>query len=107
MTKNKLVESKEIERVIKEEIYKLRNLGEHVRGGSDHLSYRSISKFKLGKLKKTKHQEKNTFEVICTYDIYTDTEFMHSPDMDELYTEHYKDIFILDSDFRILEVNDK
>jgi len=47
------------------------------------------------------------FEVICTYDIYTETEFMHSPDMDELYTEHYKDKFIIDSDLRILEVNDK
>jgi len=67
VTKNKLVESKEIERVIKEEIYKLRNLGEHVRGGSDHLSYRSM----------------------------------------RLYTEHYKDNFILNSDFRILEINDK
>ena len=98
---------KEIEHSIKEEIHTLRNLGEHSREGSDHLSYRSISKFKLGKLKKSKHQEKLAFEVICTYDIYTETEFMHSPDMDELYTEHYKDTFILDSDFRILEINDK
>ena len=47
----------EIERTIKEEIHKLRNLGEHARGGSDHLSYRSISLFKFGKLKKTKYQE--------------------------------------------------
>ncbi len=45
---------KEIEHSIKEEIHKLRNLGEHAREGSDHLSYRSMSKFKLGKLKKTK-----------------------------------------------------
>jgi len=96
----------EIERTIKEEIHKLRNL-EYARGGSDHLSYRSICEFKLGKLKKIKRQEKLAFEVICTYDIYTETEFMHSPDMDELYTEHYKDKFIIDSDFRILEVNDK
>jgi len=102
--KNKLGEIKEIENLIKKEIYKRRNLGEHTRGGSDHLSYRSMSKFKLGKLKKTKHQEKLAFTVICTYDIYTETEFMHSPDMDELYTEHYKDTFILDSDFKILEV---
>jgi len=65
-----------------------------------------MSKFKLGKLKKTKYQEGIAFEVICTYDIYTETEFMHSPDMDELYTEHYKDKFIIDSDFKILEVND-
>ena len=63
-----------------------------------------MSKFKLGKLKKIKHQEGIAFTVICTYDVYTETEFMHSPDMDELYTEHYKDTFILDNDFRILEV---
>ena len=107
MKTNKLEEIKEIEQVIREEIDKHRNLGEHARGGSDHLSYRSMSKFKLGKLKKTKNQEGKAFEVICTYDVYTETEFMHSPDMDELYTEHYKDIFILDSDFKILEVSDK
>ena len=107
MNINKLGEIKEIEWVIKEEIHKRRHLGEHARGGSGHLSYRSMSKFKLGKLKKTNHQEAIAFEVICTYDIYTETEFMHSPDMDELYTEHYKNKFILDSDFRILEVSDK
>jgi hypothetical protein len=66
-----------------------------------------MSKFKLGKLKKTKLQEQAAFKVICTYDVYTETEFMHSPDMDELYTEHYKDTFVIDSDFRILEINDK
>ena len=104
MKKNKLGEIKEIENLIKEEIYQRRNLGEHARGGSDHLSYRSINKFKLGKLKKIKHQGGIAFTVICTYDVYTETEFMHSPDMDELYTEHYKDTFILDNDFRILEV---
>ncbi|GAG07904.1 unnamed protein product [marine sediment metagenome] len=106
MKTNKLGEIKEIEHVIREEIDKCRNLGEHARGGSGHLSYRSMSKFKLGKLKKTKHQEGIAFEVICTYDVYTETEFMHSPDMDELYTEHYKDMFIIDSAFRILEINE-
>ena len=107
MKKNKLGEIKEIEQVIREEIHKRRNLGEHTPGGSGHLSYRSLSQFKMGKLKKISRQEGIVFEVICTYDIYTETEFIHSPDMDELYTEHYKDKFILDSDFRILEVNDK
>ena len=107
MKRNKLGEIKDIEQIIREDIHKCRNLGEHARGGSGHLSYRSMSKFKLGKLKKTKLQKELTFEIICMYDVYTETEFMHSPDMDELYTEHYKDTFILDSDFRILEVNDK
>jgi len=104
--KNKMEEIKEIEHAIKEEIHKRRNLGEHARAGSDHLSYRSMSKFKLGKLKKTKRQEGLAFEVICTYDVYTETEFMHSPDMDEFYTEHYNDKFFIDRDFRIFEVND-
>lgn len=44
------------------------------------------------------------FEVICKYDIYTETEFLHTPEMDELYTEHYKDKFILDKDFKILKI---
>ena len=107
MKTNKLGEIKEIEHAIREEIHKLRNLGEHARGGSDHLSYRFLSKFKLGKLKKRNRQEGVAFEVICTYEVYTETEFMHSPDMDDLYTEHYKDTFNLDSDFKILDVNDK
>jgi len=45
---------KEIEHSIKEEIHKLLNLGEHAREGSGYLSYRSITKFKLGKPKKIK-----------------------------------------------------
>ena len=78
MKTNKLEEIKEFEQVIREDILKRRNLGEHARGGSGHLSYRFMSKFKLGKLKKTKRQEGIAFEVICTFDVYTETEFMHS-----------------------------
>ena len=95
-----------IEKVIMEEISKLRNLGEHARKGSDHLYYRSISKFKAGKLKEKLYQEKLTYEIICKYDIYTETEFLHPPDMDELYTEHYEDKFIFDKNFRILEIKE-
>ncbi|MFX0179445.1 MAG: hypothetical protein ACFE78_04595 [Candidatus Hodarchaeota archaeon] len=95
-----------LEEIIKEEIYKLRNLGEHERKGSDHLYNRSLSKFKIGKLKKGKDQGKLIYEVICKYDVYTETEFLHTPEMDELYTEHYKDKFILDNDFRLLEIKD-
>ena len=32
---------------VKKEISKLRDLGEHGRKGSDHLAYRSISKFEI------------------------------------------------------------
>ena len=70
MKKNKLGEIKEIEHAVKEEIQKLRNLGEHARGGSDHLSYRSMSKFKLGKLKKIKNQEEIAFKIISNNKCY-------------------------------------
>ena len=95
-----------LEEIIKEEIYKLRNLGEHERKGSDHLYYRSLSKFKINKLKKGNDQGKLIYELICKYDVYTETEFLHAPEMDELYTEHYKDKFILDKDFRLLEIKE-
>jgi len=95
-----------LEEIIKEEVYKLRNLGEHERKGSDHLYYRSLSKFKIGKLKKRIDQGKLIYEIICKYDVYTETEFLHTPEMDELYTEHYKDKIILDKDFRLLEIKD-
>jgi hypothetical protein len=98
--------SEKLEDFIKKEINKLRNLGEHARKGSDHLYYRSLSKFKIEKLKKVRKKKKLFYEVTCIYDIYTETEFLHTPDMDELYTEHYKDKFVFDQDFKILEVKD-
>ncbi len=95
-----------LEEIIKEEIYKIRNLGEHERKGSDHLYYRALINFKIDKIKKGKDQGKLIYEVVCKYDVYTETEFLHYSDMDELYTEHYKDKFILDKDFRLLEIKD-
>ena len=95
-----------MEEIIKKEIEKLRNLGEHERAGSDHLYFRYLSQFKLSKIKELKDKYSPTFEVICTYDIYTETEFLHSPDMDEEYTEHYKDKFIFNKEFNFLEIKD-
>lgn len=95
-----------LKEIIKEEIYKLRNLGEHARKGSDHLYHRSLSKFKIDKLKKLWSQDKLLYEIICEYDIYTETEFLHPSDMNDLYTEHYKDKFILDQDLKLLEIKD-
>ena len=54
----------------------------------------------------SKYQERETFEVVCKYDVYTETEFLHTPDMDEEYTEHYKDKFIFDKDYTLLEIID-
>ncbi|MFX1364133.1 MAG: hypothetical protein ACFFCE_15280 [Promethearchaeota archaeon] len=95
-----------LENLIKKEIHKLRNLGEHSRKGSDHLSYRSLIKFELGKPKELIFQDKLIFEVTCKYDIYTETEFLHTPEMDEYYTEHYHDKFIFDEEFKIIEIID-
>ena len=91
---------------VKKEISKLRNLGEHGRKGSDHLSYRSISKFEIENIKNVKVTNEKCYELICRYDIYTETEFLHDSDMDELYTEHYVDKFLFNSNFELLKVED-
>ena len=101
-----MINSEKLENIIKEEISKLRRLGEHERKGSDHLYYRSISKFNMSKIKESVYQEKAVYEVICKYDVYTETEFLHTPDIDEEYTEHYNDLFIIDKDLKLLDVKD-
>ena len=70
-----MVDLEKLENILKKEIYITRNLGEHARKGSDHLYYRSLIMLNLGKVKELKYQEKPAFEVICKYDIYTETEF--------------------------------
>ena len=92
--------------IVKKEISKLRNLGEHGRKGSNHLAYRSISKFEIDKVKNLKVKNEVNYELICKYDIYTETEFLHDSDMDELYTEHYVDRFLFDSNFELLKVEE-
>jgi len=101
-----MVNGEKLETSIKKEINMLRNLGENSRAGSDHLYFRTLIRFKLDKVKEFKHKEKLAFEVICKYDIYTETEFLHSPEMDEHYTELYKDKFTFDKEFNILEIKD-
>ncbi len=101
-----MASSEKLEHIIKKEIYKLRNLGEYSRKGSDHLSYRSIIKFELGEPKELIFQDQIVFEVICKYNIYTETEFLHPPEMDEFYTEHYHDKFIFDKDFKVIKIED-
>jgi hypothetical protein len=96
-----MMDKSKIESIIREEISKLRKLGEHA-GGSGHLAYRSLIKFELSEPKEIKYEDKEVFEVICKYDIYTETEFLHPPENDEYYTEHYTDKFILDKDLKIL-----
>ena len=95
-----------LEQFVKEEIYKLRNLGEHARRGSDHLYYRSLSQLKIGELKILKDSDELTYELVCIYDIYTETEFMHDPNMDDYLKEHYEDKFIFDKNLKLLEIKD-
>ncbi|MFX0011824.1 MAG: hypothetical protein ACFE9R_16030 [Candidatus Hermodarchaeota archaeon] len=97
----------QLEEATKREIFKLRNLGEHGRKGSDHLSFRSLLKFSINKIKKVKKKGKLIYKVICTYEIYTETEFLHTPDMDDFYTEHYKDIFIFDTNYNLLDIQEE
>ena len=96
---------KDLEKKIREEINKKRNLGEHA-GGSGHLAFRSITKFNLGELKEITYKGKQAYEITCEYEIYTETEFLHPPENDKYYTEHYKDKFIFDQKLNILVLED-
>jgi hypothetical protein len=101
-----MIDIDKLEKRVKEEIDLLRKLGEHTRKGSDHLIFRSISKFELSKPVETIYNGQQAYEVICKYDIYTETEFLHPPEMDEEYTEHYRDKFIFDKKLKLLEIMD-
>ncbi len=98
---------KKIKEIIDEEIAKSRKMGEHA-GGSGHLAFRSIIKFELSEPKEIQHKGNLAYELTCKYDIYTETEFLHPPEEDEVYTEHYTDKFLFDKDSNIIELsNDK
>ena len=90
--------------IILETIGKVRNLGEHA-GGSGHLAYRSLIKFESSAPKEILYEGKESIEVICKYDIYTETEFLHPPEDDIYYTEFYREKFILDRDLKILAID--
>jgi hypothetical protein len=95
-----------LEKRVKKEIEMLRKLGEHARKGSDHFIFRSISKFELSKPVEIIYNNQQVYESICQYDIYTETEFLHPPEMDEEYTEYYRDKFIFNKKLKLLEIRD-
>jgi len=94
-----------LEQKIREKISEVYKLGEHA-GGGGHLSYRSLSDLSIGEPKEFSFQGKKAFEIICEYKIYTETEFMHPPDMEDLFTEKHKDKIIIDEELNILDFID-
>jgi hypothetical protein len=101
----KMFEKALLEQKIREEINKTYKLGEHA-GGSGHLSYRSISDLSIGEPKEFSFQGKKVFGIICEYKIYTETEFMHPPEMEDLFTEKHKDKIIVDEELNVLDFID-
>ena len=96
-----MLDQNKLKQIIREKIGKLRNLGEHS-GGSGHLAYRSITKFNLREPKEIVYNDIDALEIICEYEIYTETEFLHPPEADEYFTEHYRDKIIISKDYDIL-----
>lgn len=88
--------------IIREEINKHHRLGEHA-GGSGHLGYRSITKMEIGDPQEFTFKNKRAFKIKLKYEIYTETEFLHPPEKDDLYTEHHRETIILDENLEVLD----
>ena len=96
-----MLDLKALEKKIKERIEKSHKLGEHA-GGSGHLAFRSLIQFKMEPPKEILHQGKNAYEISYKFGIYTETEFLHPPEQDELYTERYEEKILVDDDLNFL-----
>ena len=48
------------------------------------------------------HENKKAYEVSYKFAIYTETEFLHPPEQDELYTERHEDKVLIDDDLNFL-----
>ena len=100
-----MIDKEKIKKVLREKIEDVHNLGERA-GGSGHLSYRSLSEIEISELRTIFQKGKKAFEVKCSYNIYIETEFEHTPGEEDFLTEEYQKIIIIDTDMNILEISD-
>lgn len=101
-----MIDKDKINDVIQLKIGDMHRLGEQT-GTTDHVAYRSFTKFELSDPKEFQFEGKIAFEVVAIYNIYTETEFLHHPDNDHLYNEHWEDTFIVDENYKILDIKSK
>ena len=85
-----MLDIKKLEKKIKDRIEREHELGEHA-GGSGHLAFRSMIEFKMGDPIEIMHVNKKVYEISYKFAIYTETEFLHPPEQDDLYTERHED----------------
>ena len=96
-----MLDLKALEQKIKERIEENHKLGEYA-GGSGHLAFRSLIEFKIERPKEIVHEGKKAYEIYYKFGIYTETEFLHPPEQDELYTERHEDKVLVDDDLNFL-----
>lgn len=97
------IDTNKLKKIIQNEIEKRHKLGEFA-GGSGHLSYRSVSKLELETPKEIKFKGKIAYQIAFKFNIYTETEFLHSPeDNDTYFTERHQVKVIFDKNINILE----
>lgn len=93
------------ERKIREHLAQEKKLGESV-GGSGHLGYQSISKFKLETPEIITYKNKECYEVMVSYSIHTESEFSYArEDEEEVFDYHtstYEQKYILDKNLNII-----
>lgn len=97
-----MIDKSKINLAVKEELRKQRKLGEQT-GGSGHLGFVSISELKHSDPKKIKFKGQDAYEVLVELETYTETEFEHSPEHDEMYKSRHRDKIILDENLNVLD----
>jgi len=96
-----MIDLKVLEQKIKDRIARTHKLGEHA-GGSGHLAFRSLIDFKMESPKEIMHEGKKAYDISYNFGIYTETEFLHPPEQDELYTERHEENVNVDDDLNLL-----
>jgi len=94
-----------LERKIREHLAQEKDLGESV-GGSGHLGYQSISKFKMQTPEIIKHKNMECYEVMVRYSIHTESEFSYATEDEEevfdYHTSTNEQKYILDKNLNII-----
>ncbi|UCE20461.1 MAG: hypothetical protein JSV84_09040 [Gemmatimonadota bacterium] len=94
----------ELKDLILAEISIRHTLGEQV-GGSGHLGFVSLTNLEIGEPVEIKFKEKQAFEILFSFETYTESEFHYATDdddSDDMYRSIYHAKIIVDKELKVL-----